>query len=203
MTTSEMTVPITNAIEAIVPFQPDDGHKGTFLILRMAGLEQSLALKVIKRKYRSILNWRTIDADFKRVDDMMPVLNQRFGGEARVMRTSLLDISIVETGIAVFRKILHQQPVKDGEWAYAVKMAGLRVPLMGAEQDTGSPWERLANSIKQTMVQKELVIEQKPNGSQSITTKEISTTIEPSPEQKELASEVVKRMLAQAGAGDN
>ena len=137
MTTSEMTVPITNAIEAIVPFQPDDGHKGTFLILRMAGLEQSLALKVIKRKYRSILNWRTIDADFKRVDDMMPVLNQRFGGEARVMRTSLLDISIVETGIAVFRKILHQQPVKDGEWAYAVKMAGLRVPLMGAEQDTG------------------------------------------------------------------
>lgn len=199
MTTTEITVPATNAIEAIQPFQPDDSHKGTFLVLRMAGLEQSLALKLIKRKYRSLLNWRSTDVDFKRVDDTMPILSKRFGGEARVLRTALLDISIIETGISVFRKILTKQPVTDGMWAYAVKMAGLRVPMMGAEQESGSPWERLANAIKTTMVQKELTLEQKPNGSQSITAREV--TIVPSVEQTQMASDIVQGMLDKAGVG--
>ncbi|KKL90874.1 hypothetical protein LCGC14_1900350 [marine sediment metagenome] len=198
MTTTEMVLPVTNVIEAIHPFQPDDSHKGTFLVLRMAGLEQSLALRLIKRKYRSLLNWRSTDEDFKRIDNAMPVLNQKFGGEARVLRTALLDISIVETGISIFRKILSKQPVSEGMWAYAVKMAGLRVPMMGAEKESSSPWERLANSIKQTMNQKELTIEQKPDGTQSIIATEI--TIEPSQEQRMIASNIVQEMLQRAGA---
>ena len=42
-----------NVLEAISPFIADDGHKGTFLVLRVSGMEQGTALRVINRKYRS------------------------------------------------------------------------------------------------------------------------------------------------------
>ena len=56
-----------------------------------------------------------------------------------MVRTALLDVSIVEAGIGIFRRILNKQPLKDGEWAYAVKMAGLRVPLMGDTNNAENP----------------------------------------------------------------
>lgn len=200
MTTEESTkvaVQVSNVLEAIKPFIADDGHKGTFLVMRIAGLEQTTALRIIKRKYRSIQNWRSVDPDFKRVDDAIPVLMQRFGGEARVMRTALLDISIIEAGVSVFRRILSSQPVSDSMWAYATKLAGLRVPMMGAKVEGGSPWENLANAIKTTIVQKELVVREEPDGSRSVMAKE--TVIEPSAEQRQIASDIVQRMIEQAG----
>ena len=185
----------TNVLEALGPFKADDGHKGTFLVMRIAGLEQATALRIIRRKYRSIQNWRATDEDFKRVDDNISALGPRFGGEARVIRTALLDVSIVEAGIGIFKRILNKQPIKDGEWAYATKMAGLRVPMMGAKEESTSPWEGIANAIKNTMAQRELVVAQAPDGTQSITAKE--TIIEPSPEQKQMANDIVRRTIQQ------
>lgn len=190
-----VTEPTTNVLEAIEPFVADDGHKGTFLVMRIAGLEQTTALRIINRKYRSIQNWRATDEDFRRVDDEVPILTQRFGGEARVVRTALLDVSIVEAGIGIFKRILNKQPITDGMWAYATKMAGLRVPLMRAKDESASPWERIANAIKNTMAQRELMVIQEPNGTQSITAREI--VIEPSPEQRQMAADIVQRTLQQ------
>lgn len=196
-TTAVAKQEVSNVIEAISPFQADDSHKGTFLVMRIAGLEQTTALRIIKRKYRSIQNWRSVDEDFRRVDDAIPVLMQRFGGEARVMRTALLDISIIEAGVSVFKRILSSQPVSDSMWAYATKLAGLRVPMMGAKDESGSPWESLANAIQHTMVQKELTVRQEPDGSRSVTAKEL--VIEPSAEQRRIANDIVQRMIEQAG----
>lgn len=192
---STVAEPITNVLEAIEPFMPDDGHKGTFLVMRIAGLEQTTALRIIRRKYRSIQNWRATDEDFKRVDDSISTLTLRFGGEARVVRTALLDVSIVEAGIAIFKRILNKQPIKDGEWAYATKMAGLRVPLMRAKEESASPWQRIANAIRNTMAQRELTVSEDISGTRSITAKEI--VIEPSPEQKQMAADIVQRTIAQ------
>lgn len=192
-----LTEPITNVLEAIQPFMADDNHKGTFLVMRIAGLEQTTALRIIRRKYRSLQNWRATDEDFKRIDDEIPVLVPRFGGEARVIRTALLDISIVEAGIGIFKQILNKQSITDGQWSYAVKMAGLRVPMMGAQQESASPWERLANSIKNTLAQREMTVIQEPDGTKSITAKEI--VVEPSPEQRQMADDIVQRMLDKAG----
>lgn len=187
--------PITNVLEAIEPFMADDGHKGTFLVMRIAGLEQTTALRIIRRKYRSIQNWRATDEDFKRVDDNVSVYNIQYGGEARVLRTALLDVSIVEAGISIFKRILSKQPLKDGEWAYAVKIAGLRIPMMGAKNESANPWEKLANAIKNTMTQKELTVKQEPDGTQSITAKEV--IIQPSLEQKQVAKDIVQRTIQQ------
>ena len=192
--------PATTVLDAIKPFVADDNHKGTFLILRIAGLEQATALRLVRRKYRSVIHWRATDEDFKRVDEQVPALTQRFGGEARVLRTALLDISIVEAGIGVFKRILTKQLLTDGMWAYATKMAGLRMPMMGAQQEVGSPWERLANSIKTTMAQRELVVIDQPNGTRSVSAKEV--VIEPSPEQRQMANDIVKRMIGQAAGVD-
>ena len=183
-------------LEAIEPFKADDGHKGTFLVMRIAGLEQTTALKIIRRKYRSIQNWRATDEDFRRIDDAVSDLTNRFGGEARVVRTALLDISIVEAGIGIFRRVLTGQHLTDGQWAYATKMAGLRVPMMGAKEQSGSPWERLANAMKTTISQAELTLTESGDGTRSITAKE--TTIEPSAEQRRATNDIVERMLAQA-----
>lgn len=198
---SAVAEPITNVLEAIEPFMADDGHKGTFLVMRIAGLEQTTALRIIRRKYRSIQNWRATDEDFKRVDDGVPVLSQRFGGEARVVRTALLDVSIVEAGISIFKRILNKQPIKDGEWAYATKMAGLRVPLMRAKDESVSPWERIANAIKNTVSQRELTVIQEPSGVQSITAREV--IIEPSAEQKQVVSDIVRRTIQQMAEEQN
>ncbi len=197
VTETAVDKPTADVLEAILPFQADDGHKGSFLILRIAGLEQGTALRIVNRKYRSWQNWRATDEDFRRVEEQISVLAQTFGGEARVVRTALLDISIVEAGIGIFRRILSKQPLTDGQWSYAVKMAGLRVPMMGAKEQSSSPWERLANSIKTTLSQRELTVVQEPDGTKSVTAKEI--VIEPSLEQKQMASDIVQRMIRQAG----
>jgi len=88
-------------------------------------------------------------------------------------------------------------------WAYAVKMAGLRVPMMGAREESSSPWEKLANSIQNTMAlaQREMVMVQEINGTQSFTARE--TIIEPSAEQKRIAGEIVQNMIRQAQEGNS
>ena len=185
----------TGVLEAIKPFSPDDGHKGTFLVMRIAGLEQGTALKLVNRKYRTYLEWKATDPYFKVIDEQVPELIPRFGGEARVIRTALLDISIIETGISIFRKILHKETITEGMWSYAVKMAGIRVPMMGANQEVGNPWERLANSIKQTLTQRDMVITRELDGSETVRAREL--TIKPDPEQQRVANQIIQRILAQ------
>lgn len=196
---TELVTTVASITEAIKPFQPDDCHKGTFIILRVAGLEQRTALRLVNRKARSWQHWRATDEYFRELDDQIPALAQRFGGEARVIRTALMDISIIEAGIGVFRKILNQQPVTDGMWAYATKLAGLRVPMMGAKEESESPWERLANSIKNTLAQRELTVKEvgSDGKERSVTAREIS--VQPSAEQKQMASEIVGQILSRAG----
>lgn len=200
----ELTAPITNVLEAIQPFMPDDGHKGTFLVLRIAGLEQGLALKSVKRKYRSWQHWRSTDEDFYRIDEAIPMLAQRFGGEARVLRTALLDIQIVETGVHVFRRILEStKPVSDSMWAYATRLMALRVPMMGLEKAGGNNWEILANSIKHSMSQKELEYKEvSSNGSaRSIIAREV--TVVPSLEQQQVTNNIVAQILSQAQGAES
>ena len=202
--------PVTNVIEALSPFRPDDGHKGTFLLLRVAGLEQATALRLIQRKTRTLNEWRIVDADFARIDNTVSIISERFGGEARVMRTALLDVSIVEAGIIIFRKVLSKQKMSEGEWTYATRMAGLRVPMMGAREEAGSPWERLANAIKTTLGQSELTgvqqraltVTQQLDGTQSIVAKE--TTVVPNQEQQQVVNDIVQKMMDKVnGNSDN
>ena len=60
----------------------------------------------------------------------------------------------------------------------------------------GSPWERLANAIKNTMSQRELIVKEELNGTHSITAKEI--VIEPSAEQRQVASDIVREIMEKA-----
>lgn len=196
----EQALAVPNVIEAIKPFDPDDGHKGTFLVIRIAGVEQGTALRIVNRKYRSWQNWRATDEDFYRIDEALPALALRFGGEARVMRTALLDSSIIEAGILIFRRILRKESVSGNEWIYVTRLAGIRMPVIGAGQETGNPWERLANAIQNTATQRELTVKQTDiyGTEKSITAREIP--IEPSPEQRQMASDIVGQMLSRAGA---
>ena len=199
--TTELAPVSANILEALRPFSPDDGHKGTFLVMRVAGLEQRMALKLVNRKYRTYLEWKATDPYFKRIDESIPDLIPRFGGEARIIRTALLDIEIIETGISIFRRILHKEPVTEGMWAYAVKMAGIRVPMMNTQLESGNPWERLANSIKQTLTQRDLTITKDWDGRKSITAREI--TIKPDPEQVQRANAIVQAVLGQVSGVEN
>jgi len=196
---AELATTSANVLEALKPFSPDDGHKGTFLVMRIAGLEQGTALRLVNRKYRTYLEWKATDPYFKAIDEALPDLAPKFGGEARVIRTALLDISIIETGVSIFRRILRKEPISEGMWSYAVKMAGLRVPMMGRQESSGSPWERLANSIKSTLEQRDLVVREELDGSRSVTARE--TVIRPSPEQEQVTNDVVQSILNQIGVG--
>jgi hypothetical protein len=196
MIETPMPMVTQTVIDAIKPFEADDNHKGTFLIMRVAGADNKTALRLVNRKYRSWQNWRSTDEDFLRLDDLIPQMQLRFGGEARVLRTALLDISIIEAGIIVFNKIITQKSVSSDMWAYATKLAGLRVPMMMAKEESGSPWEKLAQSIQNTMTQRELTIKEvNENGiERSITAKEISA---PNREQQRLADSIVGDILSE------
>lgn len=196
--------PQTTIYDIMKPFSPDDGHKGTFLVLRVAGMESANALKIVKRKYKSWLVWRKEDIEFKRVDDMMPVLIHRFAGQARVIRTALLDISVIETGIMAFKKIMHGEEISDGMWAYATKMAGIRMPTMmlGQESEKGS-WEKLAGAVQHALTQRELVFSQtdtKSGMERRVVARETQIErVELSPEMKEMSRRVVAEALEKAG----
>jgi len=196
MTESSVVLDAPTLVEMIRPFEADDNHKGTFLVLRVSGADNKTALKLINRKYRSWQHWRSTDEDFLRLDDSVPQLQERFGGQARILRTAMLDISIIEAGIIVFNKIISQKPVSSDMWAYATKLAGLRLPMMLAKEESGSPWEKLANSIKNTMIQRELTIKEvNEHGiEKSITAREIS---QPSTEQRQLADSIVGNILGE------
>lgn len=189
-------------LEAIQPFEPDDKLKGTFLVLRIAGADRKTALKLVERKYRSWQHWRSTDEDFYRIDEQVPVLAVQFGGEARIIRTALLDSSIIEAAILIFGRFFTKQPVSSDMWAYVTKLAGIRLPMMGAKEEVGSPWERLANSIKTTLAQRELTLKEvnMDGVEQSITAKE--TIIQPSPEQRKLASSIVGQVLDKTDGED-
>ena len=198
-TTTALARPVNNVLEALQPFEPDDGQKGTFIVLRVAGVDKAMALRIINRKYRSWQHWRSTDEYFRELDDAIPELARRFGGEARVLRTALLDVHIIETGIGVFRKILRNEKMPDGMWAYAVKLAGLRIPMMGQMVGSGDPWEKLANAIHTTIEQRELVMKQDVDGVTSVMAKETKEmVVQPSLAQRQMASEIVQRMLEQA-----
>jgi hypothetical protein len=197
MTGTTLLLETPTVLEALRPFEPDDNQKGTFLVLRISGADQKTALKLVNRKYRSWQNWRSTDEDFLRLDDLVPQLQVRFGGEARVLRTAMLDISIIEAGIIVFNKIIvgGGKGVSSDMWAYATKLAGLRVPLMMAKEESGNPWEKLANSIQNTMTQRELTIrEVNENGIEKVTTTK-ETMIQQSPEQRQLVDAIVGQVL--------
>jgi len=73
--------------------------------------------------------------------------------------------------------------------------------MMGAKEGINSPWERLANSIKATINQKELSVTQELDGTRIVTAKEV--VIEPSPEQRQMANDIVSKMIQQAGVVEN
>ena len=182
-------------LDIIKPFEPDDGHKGTYLVLRVSGADRRTALKLVNRKYRSWQNWRSTDEDFYRVDELVPDLQVRYGGEARVLRTAMLDVSIIEAGIMVFGQIIGGKQVNSDKWAFATKLAGLRVPLMLAKESAESPWEKLANSIRNTVIQKELTVrEVNEDGIEKVTTAK-ETTIQQNPVQRQLANTIVDQVL--------
>ncbi len=193
--TAEINQPVSTLIDAIRPFEADDGHKGTYIVLRIAKMDKPMALKLVKRKYRSWQNWRATDEDFYRLDEALPYLQEKFGGEARVLRTALLDISIIETGIMVFQRIMSKLPVSSDMWTYATRMAGLRLPVMGAEKGESNPWERLANSVQNTIGARELTIKNVDiyGAEQTVTAKEI--LVQSSPEQKQVADAIVGSLL--------
>ena len=163
----------SNLLEALQPFLPDDSCKGTYLLLRIAGVEESTALRISHHKARTLKGWRSTDVHFRTLDNAISILAQRFGGEARVIRSALLDIYIIETGISIFRKITNDQPVTDHMWSYATKLAGLRIPLMDARTEAGDSWQRLADSVRNTLAQREITVTQDwGDGKESITAKE-------------------------------
>jgi hypothetical protein len=197
MTGTTLTITATTVLEAILPFEPDDNHKGTFLVMRVAGADKRTALRLVNRKYRSWQEWRSSDEEFLRLDDSIPALQTRFGGEARVLRTAMLDISIIEAGIIVFHKIIKDEKVNSDMWAYATKLAGLRVPMMRAMDESESPWEKLAASIRNTMTQKELSVKtiDEHGTEQLVTAKE--TVIHQDPAQLQLANSIVGQVLSE------
>lgn len=188
---------LTTVIDAIAPFQVDDGHKGTFLLLRIAGIDQGVALKIIDRKWRSWKNWIYNDPQFRAINDKIDNLTQKFGGEARVIRTAMLDAHIIETGISIFKKILERKKgttVSSDEWSYVTKLAGIRMPMMSAKLEGGSPWARLANVVKNTIEQRELTIKSSINGSgQVITARE--TIVGPSLETQRAIDDIISEAV--------
>jgi len=187
-------VPVS-IFEAIQPFEPDDNQKGTYLTLRISGADKRTALKLIDRKYRSWQNWRATDEDFYRLDEQIPILQRHFGSEAKTMRTTLLDVNIVEAGIMIFRKIISNKRVTSDMWAYATKIAGLRIPTMGVREDTGNSWEQLASSIRNTMAQREMTVKEiGVDGIEtSVTAKEVLVQQGQNP--KQMADEIINQML--------
>lgn len=195
-----------NVIEAIRPFQPDDGHKGTFLVLRIAGLERSSALKLVKRGLRCWKAWRDLDPDFNRIEEQLPVLCEKFGGEARVLRTAMLDISIIETGNSIFQRVFSGQVVNDSMWAYVTKLAGIRLPMIAVASESGNTWEKLANSIKRTLgtdrdlsaKQRQLTVsEMTPDGTErTVTAKE---TVIIRPEHRNIMDSVIDQVMNSNG----
>jgi hypothetical protein len=196
MPESTAIIAAPTVLVAITPFEPDDNQKGTFLVLRIAGADNRSALKVINRKYRSWQNWRATDEDFLRLDDQIPALQTRFGGEARVLRTAMLDISIIEAGIIIFSKIIADpKKVSSDMFSYATKLAGLRVPLMRAMEESESPWEKLANQIKNTISQRELSVrETDEHGTERLVTAK-ETIVQQNPAQVQLANTIVGQVL--------
>jgi len=187
-----------SVLEAVAPYQMDDCHKGTFLVLRISGMDQPTALRLIDRKKRAWQDWRSLDEYFRDVDDRIPQYQKRFGGEARVLRMAMLDSSIIETGIAVFQKILRKEPVSSDMWSYVTKLAGLRVPVMGSSaKEEENQWERLANTISNTIKIKELTVKsvQADGTEQSITAKEQRVQAPANLEQQAQAVELVRRIL--------
>jgi hypothetical protein len=66
---------------------------------------------------------------------------------------------------------------------------------MLAKEESESPWEKLANSIKSTILQRELTVKgiDEHGIEKSVTAKE--TVIQPNPAQMQLASEIVGQVL--------
>ncbi len=187
----------SNILEAIRPFIADDGLMGTYLVLRIAGLDKTSALKNVGRKYRTWQNWRTIDPDFRRLDDMVPQLTNVYANQARIIRASLLDASIVETGIKVFRDILNGTQIADGAWSYAAKMAAMRVPVMFVGGPGESSWEKLSKAIGPLVQQREVTVREEVGGIKTVTAKEILVESTMSRQ----AAEIVKAILEGNGIG--
>ena len=111
----------------------------------------------------------------------------------------MLDTAIIEAGLGIFTKILMGKQVSENMWTYATKLAGIRMPVMGAIQETGTAWERLANTIKNTVSQRELVVTETA-GERTIVARETRMT-EPSPEQRKMAADIVAQSLSGQGVG--
>ena len=185
-------------VEAIKPYEADDCHKGTFLVLRVAGMAVGEAVKVVDRKVRGWQNWRSMDERFRELDDQIPLFQKKFGGEARILRTAMLDIHIIEAGNYVLKRIIRKERISDAEWTYAVKMAGLRIPLMGAKEESGNPWEVLANRIQHTLTeQKTLQLELNADGKpKMVTASETKQVMEVrTEEQRQKVEDIVSGIL--------
>ena len=154
---SETALTTTTIIDAIAPYKPNDNSKGTYLTLRIAGIDEYGAMRIIKRKPRTVRMWREVDPQFRSLDSSIPQLAAIYCNQAKVLRATLLDINIMEAAIDLLHKILVGEPIQEGAWHYITKIASMRVPVMFGEERGASSWDKLLNVVRQ-MTQREAVV---------------------------------------------
>jgi len=154
---NETALTTTTIIDAIAPYKPNDNSKGTYLTLRIAGIDEYGAMRIIKRKPRTVRMWREVDPQFRSLDSSIPQLAAIYCNQAKVLRATLLDINIMEAAIDLLHKILVGEPIQEGAWHYITKIASMRVPVMFGEERGASSWDKLLNVVRQ-MTQREAVI---------------------------------------------
>jgi len=167
----------TTLIEALVPFCVDDGHKGTYFVLRIAGLSRASALKTVNRKVRAWKDWYANDPDFKRLEIEIPQLANTYANQAKILRAAMLDAILVETGIKILNDVLAAHTIPDAAWAFISKLAALRMPVMFDTDKKGDDvWAKMANSLKTIVAQREIKVDAV---SQTITARESQFQIRP------------------------
>jgi hypothetical protein len=163
--TSTQTLSLPGASQTILqvlhPFSPMDGHKGTYLMLLIAGVSPTAAQKLVKRKYRCIQEWRLRDADFQRIESNMEIMSPQYSNQARVLRAAMLDAGVVETANLVITKYLSGEQLTDGEWQLLTKVVQLRMPqLFSSGGQTEDSWMKLAKLMEPLVATKTVQVQQ-------------------------------------------
>jgi hypothetical protein len=210
-------------LDALKPFKIDDGSKGSYLVLRIAGLDKAETLRTIDRGWKAWQKWRGDDLDFRHLDDSLPQLCNLYQNQARVLRAGLLDATIIETGIEVFQQILRNigvhkrnkkvragslpetaEYIPDGLYNLAIKVASIRLPTMiTVGNNSSDSWDKMAKLLSQVdkaapaITQRQVTKELGIDGTQTITATETVVEQDINKEAKELLRGIMSKM------GDN
>lgn len=169
-------------MEILRPYEPDDNHMGTYLVLRIAGTGSYDSIKTVKRKPRMISDWRMRYAPFKKIDNHMEELQRKYGNQAKVLRAVMLDQKMVELGIQLFDSVIRDpHSMGDNQWAYLIQVLKLRMPGMvttSPTDDKSGFWAKLPGMIKGITAQREITVREEPNGARSLTARETTRSSE-------------------------